>query len=176
MSNYTEQLLSYETALFNIKSDLINADLKLHDQIWMNHFNLIKDSLDDLNNLPTMLALIHPEFCAKNGINFKTNDNLQLIVKANFTDGIRHTDSCQFENISGYKCIYEKIRGREKVQADHFWPNSLGGPSILENRLLLCKYHNSMKSNNISSFKWDVIPTWLSKQILTISLIKSSYR
>ena len=58
---------------------------------------------------------------------------------------------------------YTEIRG--KCQADHIWPHSLGGPSIKENRLFLCSYHNCSKSNSIFNKFWLSYPIWLNQYL-----------
>lgn len=62
---------------------------------------------------------------------------------------------------------------QDKCQADHKWTNSLDGPSVLENRMILCKYHNSMKSNDIYTLAWGTIPSWLRDFLELIFRLKS---
>lgn len=77
---------------------------------------------------------------------------------------------CSSEIIWGYKCCR---RLREKVQADHLFPYSLGGSTVASNKIYLCKFHNQMKSNDIHLFPWERgEPEWLSICLQVIERIK----
>ena len=59
------------------------------------------------------------------------------------------------------ECFYEKSsstvrRGEElaKLEIDHIWPWSLGGPTVHWNLQLLCYAHNKMKANSIPMKKF----------------------
>ena len=59
------------------------------------------------------------------------------------------------------ECLYEKNsstgrRGQElaKLEVDHIWPWSLGGPTVYWNLQFLCYGHNKMKANSISLDKF----------------------
>lgn len=99
--------------------------------------------------------------------------NLPWAVTDTFRKGISRADRCQVRKVLGVECIanrFPDVRGT--CQADHVWPNSLGGPSVLENRLILCRFHNAMKSNDVAQFDWTRWPTWLRSYLELIARLK----
>jgi hypothetical protein len=164
-SEYLEQV-------YNLKKSMANCSPQEQDAIWIAFYLRIINKDFSPNNLPSIFACIHPDFYFKNGISFESNLNWRTNHK--FTASITQTDRCQAKNYTGVECIFNsmpKIRG--KCQADHRWPNSLGGPSILDNRLILCRYHNGMKSNDISHFSWETVPNWLENYASKLFRLKS---
>ena len=118
-----------------------------------------------------LIALIHPDFYFCQDKPFY--DNLGWKSNTKFTSGITHTDRCQARQYTGVDCVFNSMPGiRGKCEADHKWPNSLGGPSLLDNRLILCRFHNGMKSNDISHFNWDIVPSWLEMYLGKIYRLK----
>lgn len=161
----------YLKNLLKLFEKIQNLDYISKDKVWIEEYYEIKGKLED--NLPEALSLIHPDFYFSKGQSFK--DNTVLKWKANdFARGITNQTKCKSEKIfPGSNCMfnnYPAIRG--KCHADHHWPNSLGGPSILDNRLVLCRFHNSMKSNSIYFNKVENLPDWLPKQINLIYNLK----
>lgn len=141
------------------------------DDMWIEKYQeIIKDDLS-INKIPLALALIHPDFYYRKGKSFHKNSQLLWIKNNNFKNGILRTNSCQFIKCAGYECIFNESKPF-RIEADHFWPNSLGGPSILSNRLLLCSFHNTLKSNSYLNFDWETVPSWLSSQLKTIYSLK----
>lgn len=162
---------TYLKTLFQIKNQMSNISYSDQDQVWIDNYQKYTKNGYNLKNLPHLLALIHPDFYVK--INQSFEPNLSWKKKNDFTNGIRNTTNCQAIQLNNIDCIFNsmpQIRG--KCEADHRWPNSLGGPSILDNRLILCRYHNGMKSNDVSSFNWGVIPGWLSDYLEQIYRLK----
>jgi len=161
----------YLNFLYKIKKDMINKSRKEKDEIWLKYYQIATKEGYVVKNLPKLLALIYPDFYFKNGVSFKKN--LDWEKDKSFSSGISKTDNCQSIEYTNVRCIFNEIPDiRGKCQADHRWPNSLGGPSILDNRLLLCKYHNGMKSNEISHFNWNEIPNWLNEYLEKIRRLK----
>ena len=162
----------YLQVLFEIKRSMLNHCPIQQDQQWLSSYNDIISRGMESNNLPDLLALIHPDFYTKGGKSIEA----QLSWKSHnkFVSGITKTDPCQAKEYTGVPCIFNVIPDiRGKCQADHRWPNSLGGPSILDNRLILCRYHNGMKSNDISHFKWQNLPNWFSNYLGKLYRLKS---
>lgn len=161
----------YLKTLFEIKISIAGKAHQEQDREWLAHFH--KGTSDGYisTRLPELLALIHPDFYYKNGTPLEGS----LPWKNNgFAAGITQTDRCRAEVYTGVECLFNQnpqIRG--KCHADHVWPNSLGGPSILDNRLVLCKYHNGMKSNDIAHFNWTIIPNWLESYLQKLYRLKS---
>ena len=149
-----------------------NLSPTAQDEQWLAHYKKILSDDFTSMNMANILALIHPDFYTKNGesiaelLNWKNNNK--------FASGILKTDQCQAKEYTGIPCIFNEIPDiRGKCQADHKWPNSLGGPSILDNRLILCKFHNGMKSNDISHFNWRTAPNWLKEYHCKLYRLKS---
>jgi len=157
--------------------ETFNKNLQDKNHIWIDKFDTLSNSLhiEDLKALPSLLALIHPEFYFSHtgrsiiaNIPWKTNGS-------NFYNGISKVDNCKSEVLNGKKCEFNDFPEiRLKCHADHVWPNSLGGPSILDNRLILCRFHNTMKSNSINYFNWTVFPVWLKSYLNTIYSLKKN--
>ena len=167
-NNYSSQ---YMRALFDLKRNMINKSEMEKDNIWLEAFNKINMDSIDGPNLPFVLSLIHPDFYCRRGETF--HESLPWRKKSNFTAGIRNTALCSIGKLTKVDCLFNEFpEMRGKVEADHIWPNSLGGPSILDNRLLLCKYHNGMKSNDISNFTWEDTPSWVGRYLHTIYYLK----
>lgn len=171
MSSGDEMASQYLSCLLEIKKAIYGKSCCEQDEIWIKYYKQITQSGYIVENLPKLLALIHPDFYYKDGVSF--DDNLSWKMKTSFTAGITRTDMCQAKEYTGIECIlnsFPDIRG--KCEADHRWPKALGGPSIIDNRLLLCRFHNGMKSNDISHFNWAEIPIWLKKYIEQIKRLK----
>ena len=117
------------------------------------------------------LSMIHPMFYSKNGESFAETVNWRR--DGNFTAGITDTSRCQSDDIGFGECKFnEKPSIRGKCQADHLWPHALGGPSILDNRVILCQFHNSIKGSGITHFKWTCTPIWLEGYLSQINRLK----
>jgi hypothetical protein len=104
----------------------------------------------EIDSLPQIMPLIYPTFLYNSMGDWL--GELTNYDDRGFANGLNAADNCQFN-------VYLNIRG--KCQADHFWPHSLGGPSILGNRIILCKFHNLAKSNSILETFWLEYPTWI---------------
>jgi hypothetical protein len=138
-----------------------SCDFKFKNDYWINQFLSLSKELSNIRYLPNLMPLIYPDFLYGHHGNY-LGDLLQFNANG-FNQGINLSDHCQFDFIvKDASCEfnnYKSIRG--KCQADHFWPHSLGGPTILENRVLLCKFHNLAKSNSILDSFWKEYPCWL---------------
>jgi hypothetical protein len=59
----------------------------------------------------------------------------------------------------GYACPRSADPG---VTADHLFPYALGGATVPENKYLLCRLHNQMKSCDVHLFPWEhEEPPWV---------------
>lgn len=161
----------YISCLLELKLAMLNMAPQVQDAIWLESFKKSYENGPSRDNLPILLALIHPDFYMKGEVHL--GRDLGWSNNPNFSAGILTTDRCQSHEYTGVPCAFNNhpsIRG--KCQADHRWPSSLGGPSTIENRLLLCKYHNSMKSNEISHYSWNHVPIWLDGYIRKLKNLK----
>jgi len=103
----------------------------------------------NVEHLPTLLALIHPNFTYNQ--HGQPDRNRDYSASRN-TFSIKYTtERCQLSRLLGgnIQCPYH--RRTVKCQADHLWPFSLGGPTIETNKLALCGDCNRQKSNSPSS-------------------------
>jgi hypothetical protein len=165
----------YFANLIDILISAKNLSFDKQNEIWLSKFKEFEIHLKnrDLNYLPEIMPLIHPDFLYDSGGNFLG----QLIYFQNnsFNNGINESDLCQIESIvNESSCQFNSFRElRGKCQADHLWPHSLGGPSIYDNRILLCRYHNIAKSNSIINAFWKTYPIWLNDYLYKIYNLKN---
>ena len=97
------------------------------------------------------LTLIHPDVLSEVGLT------------ENQINKFRGTNKFDRDNISTRKCASDKIWGYEcnltsneqEIEQDHLFPYSLGGPTIKQNRIFLCRYHNQLKGNDIHLYPWE---------------------
>lgn len=74
---------------------------------------------------------------------------------------------CSADVIWGYSCSIELTT---VVCADHLFPYSLGGPTVSNNKLYLCEFHNQLKGNDIHIYPWERgEPEWLKDLLLRIN-------
>jgi hypothetical protein len=113
--------------------------------------------------LPTLLALIHPDFrFDRNGTIVQSSD----YQRKRFSNHIKY-ERCQIHLlVEGVKCPYQD--SFENSVADHLWPHSLGGPTIPLNKLTLCSQCNTQKSNSPLLFPGRNVPRWLRLQVLAL--------
>ena len=160
LDKYFANLLSHLFAITNLG---LNEKNEYWIKLYQDSEKYIKS--DDIDNLHKIMVLIHPEFLYDYQGEF-IGDQIGFNNRS-FSLGINDSDLCQINKITENSIcqfnIYKQIRG--KCQADHYWPYSLGGPSIFENRILLCKYHNVAKSNSIMEEFWKSYPNWINDYI-----------
>ena len=141
---------------------------------WISIYCKLLENIKKRNNdyLPKIMPLIYPLFLYNS--NGEWLGGLTKFDEKGFTNGLTMADNCQYNQIhTNGNCqfnSYVNIRG--KCQADHFWPHSLGGPSILGNRILLCKFHNLAKSNCILDLFWLEYPTWINDHLTRLYNLK----
>ena len=80
---------------------------------------------------------------------------------------------CQSAEIWGYECPLAS----DSFEADHLFPYAAGGPTVIENRIWLCKFHNRSKSSDIHLYPWEKgAPDWLSSRLERIADHLRAYR
>jgi len=162
----------YLGRLIDLQKTALGLTPTEQDVVWATGYRAVTDDLAHPRCLPAALALIHPDFYTFKGRSFE--GSLPWETNSDFRAGISRMDQCQAAAYLGVQCIanrFPEIRG--KCEADHRWPNSLGGPSLRENRILLCRFHNGMKSNDVTRFNWSVVPSWLRGYLGRIARLKS---
>lgn len=77
---------------------------------------------------------------------------------------------CRAELLWGYRCPLS----RPKIVLDHLFPYALGGPTIAENKLLLCDTHNLMKGSDLHVYPWERgEPSWLKSRLTSIASLRT---
>jgi hypothetical protein len=105
------------------------------------------------------LALIHP-------LNISGNQAAICGPRQFAADPAYRFQVCQCELYWQLKCEH---RESPHLYADHVFPYSLGGPTVPENRMMLCGVHNRMKSNDIHFFPWERgLPVWFASVLTRI--------
>jgi hypothetical protein len=81
-------------------------------------------------------------------------------------DGGVRAQGCQCKLIWGYACGLSQ----ERLEADHLFPYSFGGPSIGPNKVVLCNLHNQAKGSDVHLFPWELgEPKWLSEVLQRVN-------
>ena len=124
----------------------------------------------DVEHLPTLLALIHPNFTF-NKHGYPDRDRDYSASRKTFPNKYT-TERCQLSRLLGdhIQCPYH--RRTVKCQADHLWPFSLGGPTIETNKLALCGDCNRQKSNSPLLYPGDRVPRWLVLRVMQLKRSK----
>ena len=140
------------TARTKSAADYLKALESSLRQGWLHSFKAGAKTVYD------QLALLHPEHLAELDLPpHRSEDSLQRLMQGvrAFPASIIASNSCQADLLWGYKC---ELHG--EIQQDHLFPYSLGGPSIAQNRVFLCKYHNMVKSSDIHCYPWEATDAW----------------
>jgi hypothetical protein len=141
------------------------------DELWLKCYEMAMNLPSFEMAAPLKMALIHPDFY------FREQESFRAVLpwerNGDFSAGVGLLDLCESEVLTGVACPANSFPSARGVcVADHRWPHSLGGPSMVENRLLLCRFHNGMKSNDVSRFNWVEPPSWLDWYLSTIARLK----
>ena len=81
-------------------------------------------------------------------------------------DPLRFSEPCESARLWGYPCPFEGAQSA----ADHLYPKSLGGPTVAENRLTLCRWHNTAKSMDVHIFPWEEgVLVWVPRILRSLS-------
>jgi len=145
----------YENCKFNLDTEMKDMDFKRRAIIWKNQYQTIINADFKVEHLPLALALIYPDF----RINWKGES---FSISDGRFNPILNREKCQSLKLLGYECPWNNdsvLQG--KLEIDHHWPASLGGPTDNFNRMPLCRIHNGSKSNSVSNYDWGSIPKWL---------------
>lgn len=99
------------------------------------------------------LALAHPQSYPdlSDGVDIRGN-------RAFTSQRNRHGLRCSSGLIWGYECTLNS----PQLTADHLFPWSMGGPTAASNQLVLCHYHNLVKTSDVHVYPWELgEPAWL---------------
>ncbi len=98
------------------------------------------------------ITMIHPDFIKSIHLpNHISHDNLIRDIQGKRLFK-QENGSCQSKLLWGYECPYNN---NLLCHGDHLFPYSMGGPTISANKLLLCHYHNMVKSTDIHLYPWE---------------------
>ena len=110
--------------------------------------------------LPQAMVLVHPAFYEDREANLE--QSIRGPRSFSTTAG-QQVAACMADQIWFSAC---PLASPEDVHSDHFFPYSLGGPTLAENQLFLCPVHNRSKANDIHLFPWELgEPNWLGTQV-----------
>lgn len=127
---------------------------------WINSLkDVLSNNSDDIENIIiSKLVLLNPLFYDELILHSKsTHINKQEKIKKIqgrriFKDINFGPIKCESKFFWGYECPFDD----ENKVIDHSFPYSLGGPTNNAfNRRVLCKWHNSVKSNDIHNYPWE---------------------
>jgi hypothetical protein len=122
-------------------------------------FKSYSDELNQKNLIIAKLALLHPSHFKKMPlIGNVENKNSHLEKLQKQVQGERtfkqqpRRKNCQSKIIWGYNCPFDN----RNLVYDHKFPYSFGGPTDNANNcLILCHWHNMVKSNDIHCYDWE---------------------
>ncbi len=110
---------------------------------------------------PHAMALIHPE-------HYDYAQEAVCGARTFIDDPAPSLRRCECHLYWQIACPFE---GLTDFSADHVFPYSLGGPTEPNNRMVLCRLHNQMKSNDVHFYPWERgQPSWLEPVVRRIEL------
>ena len=142
-------MVEYEKILHELRTEP-ESKWELLRQITTSDCKPIKS----VENLPKALALIHPDLRE---------------VDPPFDNGFynRGQTKCEIGKllaVPDHECRFSE----DTEDCDHLWPQSLGGPTMPENRRVICSHHNRAKSNSVILYTWEWTD-WLESMIHTFA-------
>ncbi len=110
--------------------------------------------------VPEAMVLVHPRFYnvreASVGQSIRGDRNFANVAG-------REVSPCMADQIWLSSC---RLQNTEDLQSDHWFPFSLGGPTVASNQLYLCAVHNYSKSSDVHLFPWEHgEPAWFRTQV-----------
>lgn len=112
--------------------------------------------LDGESNYLLAMALLNPS-----GHGVQTTARRSKSFRLTPDDG----QSCLAAKVWGYECP-----SRQRLNADHDFPYSRGGPTIPSNGQWLCGMHNELKGFDMHFFDWEPSRnSWLSGELIEIA-------
>ena len=126
-------------------------------------YKMLSEYRDGNLSIPKALALIHPE-------HYDFAQDIVCGVRTFKADPVPSLRKCECHLYWQIICPFSKER---EFRIDHIFPYSLGGPTDPDNRMVLCRLHNQMKSNDIHFFPWEQgLPIWFEPLLSRIELRK----
>ena len=151
--------LRYYSKLGEIFTNLESLYLDNKHEYWLILFREYQGLQAGLGKTVLGLCLLHPTWWKEAGkMNEIGWDDLEPI--------------CEYHKINSgcKKCPIEDLSWN-KIEYDHWWPESLGGPKSPDNQIVLCHLHNVSKSCSIEYFDFSKPPTWLNRRMRKVQLL-----
>lgn len=116
------------------------------------------------NDLVLAMSLVHPHHWSD------TKKVSEVLGQREFrVPNLVGTRYCAAADFWGVDCASRR-RVDAEIVADHAWPYSLGGPTVVGNIRWLCRRHNAVKSSDVHLYPWeDLWPDWLNQQLFKLS-------
>jgi hypothetical protein len=156
-----------------MEDEMENKSNYERNHLWIDKYN--QTTKGNIEELPKLLLLVHPYYYF-NSSGKKIDEHLMPKHRrgGGFSQDIGLYDPCQIGKLIDVDCPFnEDSRSRGKCHADHHWPFVLGGANSLTNRILLCSYHNAVKTSGIYFFDWKKYPEWLDERLNQMFNLKS---
>ena len=154
-----------------LANEYIALYANLESRDWhKDHEKFVKDEL----RLTEKILMVHPKYFMPWIKPDYAEDEIKKILgiheSSEFPSGQykRRNKNCQSDLFWGYNC---PIKGGSdsKIEYDHHFPRSFGGPTESSNMIRLCQFHNQkLKSSDIHFYSWEKEPHWLNFQISNI--------
>jgi hypothetical protein len=111
--------------------------------------------LSEITDLAARLLLCHPLW-------LDAVDDHKIGLGLHGFRGGGSSRVCESHLLWGYECPLTD----ERIESDHLFPMSLGGPAVGTNQVWLCRVHNQWKASNLMDYPWERgEPPWLDRQI-----------
>jgi len=116
------------------------------------------------SDLVLAMTLVHPQFWSD------WKKSTEVLGPREFrVPNLVGTRYCAAADYWGVECASQRRLDAEIV-ADHAWPYSLGGPTVVGNIRWLCRRHNSVKSSDVHLYPWEGLwPDWLNEQLAKLA-------
>ena len=110
-------------------------------------------------------VLIHPVWCEH------LDQTTPSRSRRTFQFVASKVQRCESRRIWGYDCT-----SNDPLQIDHRFPFALGGPTVPENAIYLCRLHNQIKGHDVHLNRWEPDEfSWLPTEIAAVRTLRNSY-
>jgi hypothetical protein len=143
----------------SLARDYLEALARTFQSDWLDLYQQYKEGQLPLTDA---MALAHPE-------NYpELHDGIDIRGERAFPP-LRHPHGlrCESALIWGYTCGLDPAGA---LAADHLFPWAMGGPTVATNQVMLCRYHNLVKTSDVHVYPWERgEPQWLREVVDTLA-------